>query len=491
MSGRPAEDTSRIETGIPGLDEILHGGLLAGRAYLVRGGPGVGKTALGLHFLLEGVSGGESVAFLIHGSTDETIRSDARSIGLDADGIAFLDFGPGPDFFAQSRSFDLFSAGEVEGESFASELVESFETLRPTRVFVDALTLVRHLSTDIVDFRRYAQAFVSFLTSAGATVVFASGSSDRGEDEDLQFMADGVLNLGHSTAGGRSITVSKHRGSGFRLGRHSAKIDDEGLHVFPRLLPESFGREPVHELVPSGIPELDAMLSGGLERGAVTVVTGPTGAGKTTLGTQFVKEAALRGERSIIYTFEETTPMLRLRAEGIGMPVGEMIEEGRLSVVEIEPLHYTPDEFAIAVRREVEQLDVGVVMIDSTSGYRVSMQGDDLVPHLHALCKYLKNMGVTVLLIYEVSQITGEFRVTEADVSYIADNIVFVRYVEIEGELRRVVGVLKKRTSDFEKKLRELTITSEGLLVGEPLAGFRGLLSGVPTPTPASGSGSG
>jgi circadian clock protein KaiC len=130
-------------------------------------------------------------------------------------------------------------------------------------------------------------------------------------------------------------------------------------------------------------------------------------------------------------------------------------------------------------------------MIDSTSGYRVSMQGDDLVPHLHALCKYLKNMGVTVLLIYEVSQITGEFRVTEADVSYIADNIVFVRYVEIEGELRRVVGVLKKRTSDFEKKLRELTITSEGLLVGEPLAGFRGLLSGVPTPTPASGSGSG
>jgi circadian clock protein KaiC len=121
-------------------------------------------------------------------------------------------------------------------------------------------------------------------------------------------------------------------------------------------------------------------------------------------------------------------------------------------------------------------------MIDSTAGYRLSMQGKDLVPHLHALCKYLKNMGVTVILIYETAQITGEFRVTDADISYLADNIVFLRYVEMNGELRRVVGVLKKRTSDFEKLLRELTITGDGLQVGEPLAGFRGILSGIPQP---------
>ncbi len=476
--GRPV----RVATGVAGLDEILHGGLLAGRTYLVRGGAGVGKTALGMHFLVDGLSRGEPVAFLSHGTTVEMLRADAASLGLDAGRVHFLDFTPGPDFFAQSLSYDVFSAGEVEGTAFASGLVERFASLRPTRVFLDALTLVRHLAADVVDFRRYAQAFLSFLTSTGATVMFASGSSDRESDEDLQFMADGVINLDYSADLGRTITISKLRGSGFRLGKHSAKIDDDGFHVFPRLLPETFSGPSDGELVPSGIAELDSMLYGGIERGGITLVTGPTGVGKTTLGTRFIKEAAARGERSVIYTFEESAAVLRRRAEGVGMPVGAMMDAGMLSVVEIEPLHYTPDEFATIVRDEVERREARVVMIDSTSGYRVSMQGEELVPHLHALCKYLKNMGVTGLLVYEVPEITGEFRVTRADVSYIADNIVFLRYVEIGGELRRVVGVLKKRTSDFEKVLRELRITGDGLVVGEPLAGFRGILSGVPTP---------
>jgi circadian clock protein KaiC len=478
-------DERRVPTGIAGLDEVLCGGLLPGRTYLVRGGPGVGKTALGLHFLVEGLGRGERVAFLSHGTTTEMILGDARSLGLDASGIEFLDFTPGADFFAQSRSYDLFASPEVEGDAFASEVVARFEALQPRRVFLDALTLVRHLSSDPVDFRRYAQAFLSFLTGAGATVIFASGSSDRGADEDLQFMADGVINLDYSPTMGRTVTISKLRGSGFRLGRHSVKIDDEGLHVFPRLLPEAFGREPVRELVPSGIAQLDAMLHGGIERGAVTLITGPTGVGKTTLGTQFMKEAAARGERSVVYTFEETTTVLCRRSEGISIPFGEMLDEGTLSIVEVEPLHYTPDQFALLVRDEVERREARMVMIDSSSGYRVSMQGEKLTPHLHALCKYLKNMGVTVLLVYEVPEITGEFRVTGADgaVSYLADNIVFLRYVELDGELRRVVGVLKKRTSDFEKKLRELTITSEGVKVGEPLAGLRGILTGLPTPT--------
>lgn len=481
-NGRPG----RVSTGIAGLDEILRDGLLPGRAYLVRGGPGTGKTALGLHFLVEGARRGERVAFLSHGASSEMIQTDALSLGLDTSGIDFLDFSPGPDFFAQSQLYDVFSPVEVEGETFASELVARFEEIQPARVFLDALTLVRHLSTDLVDFRRYAQAFLSFVTSSGGTIVFASGSSDGGADEDLQFMADGVFNLDYSRTVGRSISVSKLRGSGFRLGLHSVKIDGDGLHVFPRLLPETFRRERVHDLAGSGIDELDAILGGGIERGAVTLVTGPTGVGKTTLATKFLEEAAARGERSVVYTFEETEDVLTRRSEGIGMPVQALIDEGALAIRELEPLQYTPDQFAAEVRQEVEEREAAMVMIDSTSGYRVSMQGENLVPHLHALCRYLKNMNVTVLLCYEVSEIAGELRVTDADVSYIADNIVFLRYVEIDGELRRVVGVLKKRTSDFEKKLRELRITSEGLVVGDPLAGFRGILGGVPVPSVAT-----
>lgn len=472
----------RLGTGIPGLDEISRGGLLAGRTYMVRGGPGVGKTALGLHFLVEGVRNGETAVFLSHGSDQERVVADAASIGLDASGVRFLDFTPTADFFAESQSYDLFAPGEVERESFTAQLIEQIEAAKPERIFLDALTQVRHLSADLVDFRRQAHSFLRFLGADGATVIFASGSSDRATDEDLQFMADGVINLDYSQQLGRTVTVSKLRGSGFRLGPHSARIDDEGFHVYPRLVPERFGRKVTAERIPSGVAELDAMLHGGIERGAVTLISGPTGVGKTTLATQFVTEAARRGERSVLYTFEESSSVLQRRSEGVGMPLGEAVGRGDLSIVEIEPLHYSPDQFALEVRREVEQRGARLVMIDSTAGYRLSLQGEDLVAHLHRLCTYLQNMGTTVLLIDEVSEITGEFRATDADVSYLVDNLVFLRYVELEGELRRVVGVLKKRTSDFQKTLRELTITGDGLVVGEPMYGFRGLLTGLPVP---------
>jgi circadian clock protein KaiC len=476
--------TARVSTGIAGLDEITDGGLLPGRTYMVRGGPGVGKTALGLHFLAEGVAHGEPVVFLSHGSSKEAVALDAASIGIETDGIRFLDFTPTADFFAESQSYDLFSPADVERESFTARLVEQLEALAPTRVYLDALTQVRHLASDLVDFRRQAHAFLRFLAGGGATVVFASGSSDRATDEDLQFMSDGVINLDYSAAHGRTVTVSKLRGSGFRLGAHSSKIDDAGVHVFPRLLPDAFAREPIEgDTIPSGVAELDAMLAGGIERGAVTMITGPTGVGKTTLAMQFLVEAARRGERGVIYSFEETEDVLRRRAAGMSMPLAELTESGGISVVPIEPLHYTPDEFALLVRREVERQSAQVAVIDSTAGYRVSMQGEDLLPHLHALCKYLRNMGVTVILIHELGEITGDFRATSLDASYLADNIVFLRYVELDGELRRVVGVLKKRTSDFEKTLRELQITAQGIRVGQPLAGFRGILTGLPVPT--------
>jgi circadian clock protein KaiC len=476
-------DPVRLRTGMDGLDEILRGGFLPGRTYMVRGGAGVGKTALGLHFLVEGVRRGESVVFLSHGADKESVVADAASMGLDASGVRFLDFTPTPDFFEQSQSYDVFAPSDVERESFAAELVKEIRDTKPTRVFLDALTQVRHLSSDLVDFRRQAHAFLRFLSENGATVVFASGSSDRGADEDLQFMSDGVLNLDYSPKLGRTIAVTKLRGSGFCLGEHSAKIDDGGFHVYPKLTPDRFASEGPHGKLASGIPELDAMLLGGVEQGSVTLITGPTGSGKTTLATQFLSSAALAGERAVLYSFEEAKSVILRRCSGIGMPAAELCERGDLSIVEIEPLLYTPDQFALEVRREVERLDARVVLIDSTSGYSLALQGDRLVGHLHALCRYLKNMGVTVVLIYEVAEITGHFRATDADISYLADTILFLRYVEIDGELRRVVGVLKMRTSDFQKSLRELQITDHGLVVGEPLVGFRGILSGLPVPS--------
>ncbi len=146
--------------------------------------------------------------------------------------------------------------------------------------------------------------------------------------------------------------------------------------------------------------------------------------------------------------------------------------------MQVEPLHFSPDEFAQMVRREVEEHKATIVMIDSISGYRLSLHGEELVSHLHALCKYLQNMGIAVLLINEVEAITGEFRVTEVGISYLADNIIFLRYLEMQGEIRKVIGVLKKRLTNFEKTLREIEISRYGIKMGRPLTGLRGILTG-------------
>jgi circadian clock protein KaiC len=489
MAAHAGGADGRLSTGIEGLDEVLNGGFLPRRTYMVRGEPGVGKTAFGLHFLAAGRDAGERTLFLTQGATIEAVQTDAASIGIDTEGIDFVDFTPEPELFSESRSYDVFSPLEHERETYTARVVETIERMRPERIFLDALTQGRHLSADVVDFRRQAHAFLRFLVSRGATVFFASGSSDQRSDEDLQFMSDGVLHLEYSReAGGRVLTVTKLRGSRFRLGRHSIRIGDGGVEVYPRLMPEQHGRAFVDEPIPSGIDELDSLFGGGFERGTVTMIAGPSGVGKSMLAMQFLRASAERGERAVAYSFEESASMILQRSAATGQPLEALVEAGTLEVVEAEPLDYTPDQFALAVRREIEERGTRLVLLDSLSGYRQAIRGEDLVTHIHSLCRYLKNMGATVILAYEHNTITGDFRATDHGISYLADNIVFLRYVETDGELRRVVGVLKKRLSDFEKSMREIEITKNGLVVGEPMRGLRGILTGVPHPSNGDGS---
>jgi circadian clock protein KaiC len=193
-----------------------------------------------------------------------------------------------------------------------------------------------------------------------------------------------------------------------------------------------------------------------------------------------MKEAAGRGERSIVYTFEEGLETLLHRCEAVNIPVKAMLARGTLAVEAVEPLQLTPDEFAHLVRHEVEENGTRIVMIDSTSGYQLSLRGADLVSHLHALGKYLQNMGVMVILISEIESITGDFRATDVGISYMADNIIFLRYLEMRGELHRAIGVLKKRLTSFERTLREIDVSRYGIKVGRPLTELRGILRGTP-----------
>lgn len=477
-----ADQATRISTGISGLDEILNGGFVPARSYLVRGGPGSGKTTLGLHFLTSGSSNGDNALFISLAEPESQIRDNASAVGFDLSGVKFLDLSPNPDFFSEGQSYDIFSPAEVERDPITRRIIEQIEQLKPTRVFIDSMTQFRYLASDAFQFRKQALSFLRYLSEHGATVLVTSEGTPEAPDDDLRFMSDGVIEVGLNQ-GNRALRVSKLRGSDFRTGWHSIRLGDRGMAVFPRLLPDSYSRNYASGRIASGSVDLDQLCGGGLERGTITIITGPTGVGKTTLGLVFMKEAAARGERSVVYTFEENSETLLARCEAINIPVRQMIEGGKLSVVKVEPLQYSPDEFAQSVRFQVEELNSSIVMIDSIAGYRVSLRGEDLVHHVHALAKYLANMGVTVLLISEIESITGDFRATDVGISYLADNVLFLRYLEVEGELRKAVGVLKKRMGDFEKSVRELEITRYGVRVGKPLIGLRGILSGVPEVT--------
>lgn len=483
------ETIPRLSTGVSGLDDVLNGGYLQGDAYLIRGDPGTGKTLVGLHFLRAGVEAGERVLFVNLEESETKIRRHARSVDFDLGGIEFLDLSPSSETFT-TNDYDVFGPEEVEQETVKEVIAERIGDLEPTRVLVDPISRLRHLFASDYQFRKNVVGFVDYLERQGGTVLFTTQNLSDEPDDDLQYLGDGTIDLRHGLRG-RTLTVPKFRGSEVQSGTHGVTIREGGMTVFPELRPESHLRGFTKETISSGVPGIDALLDGGIERGTITVLSGPTGAGKTTLGAQFMKAAASRGERSVIYMFEEGRETFYERSEAVNIPITEMVDRGQLNVEEIEALNQSAQSFAAQVRREVEDGGARIVMIDGIDGYRLSLRGEDdsLTQKLHALCRYLKNMGVTVVLIDEISQITGEFRATNAGISYLADNIVFLRHLERRGEMRKAIGVLKKRTSDYERQLREFRITEHGIAVGESLTGLRGVLTGTPEEVAGNGRG--
>lgn len=472
---------SRVSTGIDGVDHILHGGLLAARSYMLRGTAGTGKTIFGLHFLTVGAANGESCLYVAFEESTDDIRENATSLGFDLEHVEMLDLSPDAERFLEDEQYTVFSPGEVEAASLTDRLVTAIEDVDPDRVFLDPITQLQYLSADDYQFRQDVTGLMTYLEDRGTTVLFTTQPTSTRPDDDLQYICDGAITLEHAD-NGRTITVQKFRGSGFQGGPHSLRIDGTGIHVYPKLVPGDHDREFTLEQVGSGVPELDALLGGGIERGSVTVISGPSGVGKSTTGTHFLAEAAARDEHATAFLFEESEASFRHRANAIGLPIDDLVDAGDLSLNYIEPLSLSPDEFAHRVRDAVEEDGAEVVMIDGTAGYRLSLhgRGDELIAELHSLVRYLRNMGVTVVLAEEVTSVTGEFQPTKENISYLADTIVFLRYLEVRGEIRKAIGVLKKRLGSFEPTLRELRITEDGLWIGDPLDDLRGVLTGTP-----------
>jgi len=472
-------ESDRISIGIENLDSILGGGLIKQKSYLIKGGPGTGKSTIGYHFLEEGAPNNERSMLITLGELGENIRAHTKKQGIDLSDTEILDLSQGNNQLNQEQNYSVFSPVEVEAQPIIQKIVEAIEKHQPERIMLDSLTMLKYLYQNQFQYKSMALSLINHVCSTGATLLMISETHPKVDEDEAEFWVDGVLGVSYSEDW-RRISVRKFRGSSFQDGEHAIKINEKGVSVFPRLQPNKYDRIFSSEPISSGVDELDAMLHGGIEKGTISMFTGPTGAGKTNLGIQFMKQASIRGERSVIYTFEESAEVIAKRSRLIGVPVDEMIESGQLTIKSIEPFSFSPDEFSMMVRKDIEENDTKIVMLDSVGGYSLTVREDDALERLHALCTYLGNVGVTGFLVSETSNITGEFVTTNLHASYLADNIIFLRYIEVEGELRKSIGILKKRMSDFEKSIREFKITGDGIELGKPLTNLQGILSGTP-----------
>jgi len=480
----PRGEIGLVPSGIPEVDELLNGGYVRGRTYLVQGVSGTGKSLLGQHFLQAGLEAGETVVYIHGEESKHDILVNAALLDVDIRDAEFLDIGPGTDFFAEDQSYDLVEATDVESERFTQDIKHVIEDADPARILIDPITQLQYVERDEYQYRKRLQSLIRFLRDRQVTTVATrtlnrERTSETAHD-DFESLSDGVINL-YLDEHERRIAVPKHRGLGQIDGTHGLEIREYGIEVYPQTIPKHDDRTFDPELVSTGHESLDDLLGGGIERGTVSFISGPTGIGKSTTGAQILSGIAENGGTALGYLFEESIDQFVHRSETLGLPISEMQAQGSLVLTETEPLLRSAEEFDQHVLDQVEEHSPDAVFIDGLSGYKISLQGDDqrLVRRLHGLTRVLKNHGVAVIITDEADRLTGIPEATSTNTSYIADNIVFLTYVEVDGELDRAIGVVKKRLGDFDSRFHRFAIESgEGLDMQGPFDTVRGIMQG-------------
>lgn len=491
-----ASADNKASTGIAGLDNILGDGFPRHRLYLVQGSPGVGKTTLALQFLLEGAQQGERVLYITLSETREELLAVAQSHGWSLKALSIFELNAVEDSLQAETQNTLFQPAEVELIETTRLLLDQAEQVQPARVVFDSLSEFRLLAQNPLRYRRQILALKQYFASLRCTVLLLDDLTSDASDLQVQSLAHGVLSLEHLApeygAERRRLRVIKMRGVAFRGGYHDFTIDRGGLKVFPRLLAAEHHLDFKRERISSDIEPLDKLLGGGLDRGTSSLILGAAGTGKSTLALQYALAIARRGECVSIFTFEEGIGLLMARAESLGLDLHTMINQKRVSIRQIDPAEMSPGEFAHLVVEGVEQHQVRMVVLDSLNAYMNAMPNENyLALHLHELFTYLNQQGVISLVIAAQHGLVGSamhLSQVPIEVSYMADTVILLRHFEATGQVCQAISVIKKRSGEHERTIREFHIGAKGIEVGQPLQEFRGVLAGLPEYTGTRGS---
>ena len=479
------EEAGPVTSGLPSLDYILRGGFAANRIHLIEGEPGAGKTTLGLQFLLEGSRKNERCLYVTLSEGRHELIHVASTHGWDIKGIDIFELVPPELSLDPDREQSILYASDLELGETVRLVMEEVERVAPARVVFDSLSEIRLLAQGALRFRRQVLALKHFFATRHCTVLFLDDLTQREDDLSLHSLAHGVVRLEQIAltygAERRRLRVYKMRGRAFHGGFHDFLIRTGGLDVFPRLVA---GSHPQLELKPrtadSGVPELDELVGGGLDYGTSTLLVGPSGSGKSTVAMQYVRTALDRGEKTLFISFDETHRIFHARARGLGWNFEADEDAGNFNFRQVDPAELSPGELAGSVSNAVQD-GATVVVLDSLTGYQHAMPEEQyLLLQMHEMLTYLNQQGVLTFVILTQSGMVGSNMQSPVDMTYLSDAVLLLRFFEAEGEIRRAISVVKKRTGSHESSIREMRIDGGGIRVGEKLDGFRGVLTGTP-----------
>ncbi len=471
-------------TGIAGLDEILCGGLIRGRVFLLEGSPGTGKTTAAMEFLLEGAAQGERTLYITLSETDEELRDAGRSHGWDLSGVEIFELVPPESLLDEQQQQSLLYSSDLELGETTRMIFDAVERTKPHRVVIDSLSEIRLLAQSSLRYRRQVLALKHYFAKKAATVLLLDDLTTEALDKTVHSVAHGVVRLEERApeygSERRRLRIVKYRSRRFRGGYHDFTIKTGGLQVYPRLVSGEHRTEFARAALSSGNSELDQLLGGGVERGSSCLILGPAGTGKSLMALYFALTAIQRGERAALFVFDEELGLLFARMTTFGIDLQALSDGGQLLIQQVDAAEMSPGEFAARVRDVVDGAGIKTVIIDSLNGYQAAMPEESfLVLHMHELLQYLNRQGASTFLTVAQHGLVGEMK-SPVDVTYLADTVLLLRYFEAAGHVRRAVSVIKKRTGGHEKTIREYAIDDRGLTLGAPLEGFQGVLRGVP-----------
>jgi circadian clock protein KaiC len=480
-----AATLEQLSTGSAALDTILGGGIPTRSVTVVAGEPGSGKTVLTLQALFHNARQGRKCLYFTTLSEPslKIIRYMQLFSFFDAslleDRIVFVDLG------SALRNGGL--------EKTLMQMIQRVESEMPDLVAVDSFKAIHDLLSDDRDGRAFVYDVAVGMAAWGTTTLLVGEytAEDIGGAPEFA-IADGIVRLTNerqelTTA--RQFEVLKLRGANYVTGRHFFEMSAAGLTFYPRVRGPEMSDEPPFDLsdrVATGVAGLDALLLGGLPRTSASLVEGGTGTGKTLVGLHFLVEGARRGEPGILFTLEETPAQIRAVAKSFGWDFASLEAEGRLLISYTSPVELSTDRFLGEALRQIARVGARRAVLDSVTSMALGVPSPRRFRELvYALTKHLRAAAVTPLMTMEVPELLGTAQLTGHGVSSIADNVIVLRYVEVEGRLERATFVLKARGIGHATELRRFVIDDRGAHVGERFQDLRGVLTGVPQPARA------